>query len=292
MKKLFIAALMMVSTSAAFAGDSEPLKAILKAKDYTEAEQLLKSSLANLASNEEKAKAYNKLMELALAKVDAEQAVQIENETNKQMGKEGNKPVDEEGLYKAICNAIDAAVECDKYDKMPNEKGKTKQKFAANGQRLYNLRGQLINGGIYFQNIKDDANAYKYLASYVDSYDYPLFDGVKAEDQNLGNIAYYASIYAYQNKEFAKAENYVVKAISDPERSAEAKALQLQILQAQLKTHEDSLNYVKKLEGLLVADSNNEAVFINFANMYSLIGQTEKADKMIADKLADDPNNY
>lgn len=292
MKKLFIAALMMVSTSAAFAGDSEPLKAILKAKDYTEAEQLLKSSLANLTSNEEKAKAYNKLMELALAKVDAEQAVQIENETNKQMGKEGNKPVDEEGLYKAICNAIDAAVECDKYDKMPNEKGKTKQKFAANGQRLYNLRGQLINGGIYFQNIKDDANAYKYLASYVDSYDYPLFDGVKAEDQNLGNIAYYASIYAYQNKEFAKAENYVVKAISDPERSAEAKALQLQILQAQLKTHEDSLNYVKKLEGLLVADSNNEAVFINLANMYSLIGQTEKADKMIADKLTADPNNY
>ena len=292
MKKLFIAALMMVSTSAAFAGDSEPLKAILKAKDYTEAEQLLKSSLANLASNEEKAKAYNKLMELALAKVDAEQAVQIENETNKQMGKEGNKPVDEEGLYKAICNAIDAAVECDKYDKMPNEKGKTKQKFAANGQRLYNLRGQLINGGIYFQNIKDDANAYKYLASYVDSYDYPLFDGVKAEDQNLGNIAYYASIYAYQNKEFAKAEKYVVKAISDPERSAEAKALQLQILQAQLKTHEDSLNYVKKLEGLLVADSNNEAVFINLANMYSLIGQTEKADKMIADKLAAAPNNY
>lgn len=292
MKKLFIAALMMVSTSAAFAGDSEPLKAILKAKDYTEAEQLLKSSLANLTSNEEKAKAYNKLMELALAKVDAEQAVQIENETNKQMGKEGNKPVDEEGLYKAICNAIDAAVECDKYDKMPNEKGKTKQKFAANGQRLYNLRGQLINGGIYFQNIKDDANAYKYLASYVDSYDYPLFDGVKAEDQNLGNIAYYASIYAYQNKEFAKAENYVVKAISDPERSAEAKALQLQILQAQLKTHEDSLNYVKKLEGLLVADSNNEAVFVNLANMYSLIGQTEKADKMIADKLTADPNNY
>ena len=68
--------------------------------------------------------------------------------------------------------------------------------------------------------------------------------------------------------------------------------MQLQILQAQLKTHEDSLNYVKKLEGLLVADSNNEAVFINLANMYSLIGQTEKADKMIADKLAADPNNY
>ena len=52
MKKLFIAALMMVSTSAAFAGDSEPLKAILKAKDYTESEQLFKSSLANLTSNE------------------------------------------------------------------------------------------------------------------------------------------------------------------------------------------------------------------------------------------------
>ena len=79
MKKLMIAALMMLGTSAAFAGDSEPLKAILKIKDYAEATQLLKSSLDQLASPQEKAKAYEHLTKLALAKFDKENAVQAAN---------------------------------------------------------------------------------------------------------------------------------------------------------------------------------------------------------------------
>ena len=88
------AALMLLSTSAAFAGDSEPLKAILKAQTYAEAADLLKANLAQITDNAEKAKAYDKLYELAMKKVSAEQGVQLENQTNKQMGKEGNKPVD------------------------------------------------------------------------------------------------------------------------------------------------------------------------------------------------------
>lgn len=61
MKKLMIAALMMLGTSAAFAGDSEPLKAILKAKDYAEALNLVNSNLSQLVGNQEKAKAYSYL---------------------------------------------------------------------------------------------------------------------------------------------------------------------------------------------------------------------------------------
>ena len=94
MKKMMIAALMLLGTSSAFAGDSNALKAIMKAKTYDEAAQLLNSSLTQLTDNAEKAKAYNHLVELALGIVDKEQAVQIENETANQMGKESNKPVD------------------------------------------------------------------------------------------------------------------------------------------------------------------------------------------------------
>ena len=43
MKKLMIAAMMLLTTSAAFAGDSEALKAILKAKTYAEAQELVKA---------------------------------------------------------------------------------------------------------------------------------------------------------------------------------------------------------------------------------------------------------
>lgn len=41
MKKLMMAALMLLGTSAAFAADSEALKAILKAKTYNEAAELV-----------------------------------------------------------------------------------------------------------------------------------------------------------------------------------------------------------------------------------------------------------
>ena len=64
MKKLLFAALMLLSTSAVFAGDSEPLKAILKAQTYAEALDLLKANLAQITDNAEKARAYDKLYEL------------------------------------------------------------------------------------------------------------------------------------------------------------------------------------------------------------------------------------
>ena len=160
MKKLMFAAMMLLGTSAAFAGDSEPLKAILKATSYEQAASLVQNSLSQLANNAEKAKAYDKLYELAMAKVNAEQTVQLENQTAKQMGKEGNKPVDEDGLYKALDQALDAAAEVNKYDNMPNAKGKIKPRYASIIEPTYNLRGQLINAGIFFQGKKDDANAY------------------------------------------------------------------------------------------------------------------------------------
>ena len=48
MKKLLIAVLMMLGTSTVFAGDSEALKAILKAKTYDEAQSLVKSIQASM----------------------------------------------------------------------------------------------------------------------------------------------------------------------------------------------------------------------------------------------------
>ena len=74
MKKMMIAAMMLLASSASFAGNSDVLKAILKAKTYTEAAQLLSQGLNQLADNAEKASAYNHLTQLALKTVQADQA--------------------------------------------------------------------------------------------------------------------------------------------------------------------------------------------------------------------------
>lgn len=293
MKKLLFAALMLLSTSAVFAGDSEPLKAILKAQTYAEALDLLKANLAQITDNAEKARAYDKLYELAMKKVTAEQAVQLENETNKQMGKDGNKPVDEKGLYEAVGQAFDAAAEVEKYDNMPNAKGKVKPRYTNIADQLYTLRSQLINGGIYYQGAKDDANAYKYLARYVDSADDPMFAKFdKSKDQNLNEIAYFATYYAYQNKDYKKAEKYVAYAMQNKDRAKDAQQLQLAILGAQLKSRQDSINYAEKLAGIYAKDPENDAILTTLTSTYSALGMQDKAEAIVHEALAKNPNSY
>ena len=72
MKKIMIMALMVLGTTCAFAGDSEALKAIKKAKDFTEAQNLVMNTLGQLANDAEKATAYNKLVDLAIDKYNKE----------------------------------------------------------------------------------------------------------------------------------------------------------------------------------------------------------------------------
>lgn len=294
MKKLMIAAVMILSTSAAFAGDSETLKSILKAKTYAEAQTLINSNLSSLANDEERAKAYNKLVDLALEKVNKEQTVQLENQAAQQMGQAGDKPYDEEGLYQAVNNAMMAAFECNKFDQLPNAKGKVAPKFASkNADRLYVLRGQLINGGIFYQNKNDNDKAYKYLADYVETADCPLFAKFnKNDDANLANIAYYATIYAYQAKDWKKAEKYVEYAMKDPEKGKDAQSMKFAILGAQLETHADSLAYAQKLEDMYAQDPNNDDILSFLTIIYSQINKEDAAMALLDKKLAADPDNY
>ena len=258
MKKMMIAAMMLLASSASFAGNSDVLKAILKAKTYTEAAQLLSQGLNQLADNAEKASAYNHLTQLALKTVQADQAA----------GKESAE------AYEAVGNAFTNAQECVKYDALPDAKGKVKNKYAGLADQLYMMRGLLINGG-------------------VETAEWPMFAKFDiSKDENLSDIAYYATYYAYQNQDWAKAERYVKYAIKSPERSKDAQQLELAILGAQLKTHEDSVGYANKLEQKLAEDPENVSVFTLLVTTLSNIGQQAKADQIVEAALTKNPNNY
>lgn len=291
MKKLMIMALMAFTASFAFAQE-DVVKQILKLKDYNEAASLLKSNL-NSMNAEQKAKCYNKLVDLAMEKVAEGQTIMAANEMAKQAGK-AVQPIDEADFYTAVANAIEAGSECDKYDKMPNEKGKVKAKFhQSNQERLYGQRLNLINGGIYFQEKNDIQNAYKFLAGYVDSADDPLFAEIdKSQDNNLTNIAYFAAIYAYQNKETDKVDKYATIAMADPEKGKDALNLKLAVAQQNLKTHEDSVAYVKNLEQIYAADKSNDVIYETLVLMYSQMNMKDELEKAFNEKLATDPNNF
>ena len=117
MKKFMFMAVAVLLGATANAQNPAVAKQIKSAKDYQTVLGLLNSNLQSLA-NDEKAVAYNKLVDLALEKFNKEQNVQITNQAMKK-----DDPYDKVGMNEAAKNALVAAIECDKYDQLPNAKG-------------------------------------------------------------------------------------------------------------------------------------------------------------------------
>ena len=261
---------MMVASATTFAGDSDGLKAILKAKTYNEANQLLQQNLGSLADNAEKAKAYNHVLDLVMEKVNAETKIITENQVALQM-KQQVKPYDTIALANAICQSIELASECNKYDQLPNAKGKVAPKFAEkNAQRVWANRFHLVNIGQEEARKGNDAGVLKYWGTFVDSRVDPLFDAMDKNQEKayVGQVAFFAGRYAYQAKDVERAVKYFDEAMKDPEQKKEALNFKLIALKSQLKTHQDSLNYVNQLKGLMAEEPDNEVILDGLYSMY------------------------
>ncbi len=290
MKKVVVFALTVLCSSTTFAQDV--FKQISKIKNYDEASTALKANLSSMSA-EQKAKCYNALVDLAYSKVVKEQATVTSNQMAAQLGTKV-EPYDTVGLYTAALKSIEDGVLCDEFDNLPNDKGKVKPKFhKSNASRLYPIRFHLINAGIYFQNHGDEAQSYKYLAAYVESASYPLFNEQdKSKDTNLGQIAYYAGRSAYIAKDYDKAEKYADIALKDTAYAKDAMQLKLAVMQSMLKTHSDSVNYVNKLKDLYAKDENNDALFSTLSSMFLSLNQATELNALVEAKLAKDPNNF
>ena len=288
-----IAALMMLGTSAAFAGDSEPLKAILKAKTYPEAEQLLKTNLGQLANSEEKAKAYNHLTKLALEKFDKENAIQAANMAAV-VAKQPETPYDTLGFYEAAYNATMNGLECMKYDAEPNAKGAVKPKYTENLKMLIaNTRMQLVTAGNHYAGLGDQDGVLKYWGTFLDSDDNPIFAASKAQEaQFIGQVAYYSAQFANQAKQYERAEKYADSARKDEAMREKAQTFKYAMAQRNLKTHEDSVKYVNTIKELYQREPDNEMAFGTLCNMYNELNMNAELKALIDDKLAKDPNNH
>ena len=287
-------AMFMVASATAFAGDSDALKQILKAKTYAEAETLLNSSLNQLANAQEKAKAYNKLVDLAVDAFNVQSTIQTENQLAKQMGKE-EKPVDEALMSQMSYAALIAAQECDKYDQQPNEKGKVAPKFdKKNAQRLWGgLRNQLVNAGQNALGDHDNATARKYWQLFAESDEFPIFKDCDREQQKpfFGQVARFAAIFAYQDKDMEKALQLASIAQKDPEEAENALNLKLEILGSELKSKDDSLKFVNQLKDLY-AEHKTDAIMEKLYNMYLAFDQKAEANSLLDAALAANPNNF
>ena len=297
MKKLMMMAMMVVASATAFAGDSDAFKALkksLKGASYADAASLVQSSLDQLANAQEKAAAYNMLVDLAYDAFNKQSTIETENQLAKQMGQQ-EKPIDKELMAESAFNAICNAIECDKYDQQPNEKGKVAPKFAdKNAQRLWTgPRNALVNAGQEAIQANDNAKARKYWELFAESDAEPLFKACDREAQKpfFGQVARFAAVFAYQDKDMDKALKLCDIAMKDSAEYEGCMNLKLEILGDGLKTKEDSLKYIGQLRDIY-AEHKTDGVMEKLYNMLSATGDKAGADKILDEALAANPNNF
>ena len=292
MKKLIVAAMMVLGATSAFAGDSDALKAVMKAKTYAEAEALVKQNLGQFANDAEKAKAYNKLVDLGMKAYNDQQSIM---QTNQIMKK--NDPIDENAMNEGAYNALMSAIECYKYDQLPNAKGKVAPKFGGNAARVWSARVQLVNAGqTAAQNNKAD-EVLKYWGAFLDTDSEPLFASIDAkqkdgEKEYIGQVALFAARYAYQAKDAARCEKYCDIAMKSEKEAKDALNLKLYVMKDGLKTHADSLAYVDKLKGLYAQDENNEVILDGLNSMYSSMKMEKEQEALLNAAIAKNPSNF
>ena len=297
MKKVMFMAMMMVASATSFAGDSDGLKAIMKAKTYDEANQLLQQNVGSLADAAEKAKAYNHVLEIVMKKVDAETKIITENQLAVQMGggADKQKPYDTLGLANAICQSRELASECNKYDQQPNAKGKVAPKFAEkNALRVWSNRVHLVNIGQEEAKKGNDANVLKYWGTFVDSRNEPLFAAMdkNPESAYVGQVALFAGRYAFQAKDMERANRYFDEAMKDPEQKKEALGFKIYAMKSSLKTRQDSIDFANNMKPILEENPDNDAVIDALYSVYDGLKMKAEQKSLLEGILAKNPNNF
>lgn len=292
MKKIVVMAAMILGVSSAFAADSDALKAIMKAKTYAEAESLLNSSLSQLASDAEKAKAYNKLYELSIKGFE-EISVLIGENQKAMVMKEEQKPYDTAAYYNNAYNAVKAAVECDKYDGKPDAKGKIKILYRENQERLQKLsqaRIELVNAGQWADGHGDESGLLKYWSMFLDSRSAELFSSLPKEPF-LGQVAFYAGAYAQRANEFKMADRYFDIALEDSAYHDKAENAKFEVAGRNLHSKADTLSYIKKLEDLYTA-KNSAVAFSVLCKLYNAANMTAELNNLVDRQLAKNPKDF
>ena len=287
-------AMMLVASATAFAGDSDALKAVLKTKNYAEAQQLLKQNLDQLADASEKAKAYNYLVDLAMKKVTKETAIILENQVGQQMGRAANEIVayDTLGLANSLCDAIYNAIECNKYDQQPNAKGKIAPKYAEkNAARIWANRTHLVTIGQEEAHKEPKDNALKFWGAFVDSGVDPLFESQNHEPEKeyFGQVALFAGRYAYEKKDMERGDRYIAVARKDPSQEKDAMSTLLYYTRNNLTSHADTVAATSRLKAMYEAEPENDAILDALNSMY-----TDKAqqNQLLDNHLAKYPNSF
>lgn len=292
MKKIVIMAAMVASAASAFAQDAlvkEAAKLCGKG-EYKQAVETITPALTSDATTD-KAAAWNTLSDIHYQWYSALEKTRTENQVKKV------EPLlsdaDQAQLDNSIVAAIEAAEKCDEFDCQPDAKGKVKPRFRKQSQDRYvNGRLQLVMVGDRANKAKDMKLAQKAWSMYVDTKDAPMFTGAQiAEDPYHFQIAYYAGLIAYQNKDYANALKYAKEAAKDSSKVADANEVILFATKDNCKTKEDSVVYVNTLKEFHKQNPREARYFNLLGAYYSEPGRAAEKKAWAEEECNIDPQN-
>lgn len=269
MKKFMMMALMAAAATTAFAQDAliKDAKKLFSKGEYQQAVETLTPALTS-AETVDKKGAWNLLSEIHYGKYMA-----VQTEASKNQIEKKNTPYDTLGMYNAAIAAWEAAQKCDEFDQLPDEKGKVKPKYRSALQNKYKPFGiTLVQAGQYFyQDRKDNANAFKAWSAYLNMKNTPLFAEVAdfPKEPFYYDIAYYTAILSYQSKDYVNAEKYAKLTAEDPAKAGEATEILIFSKKETMKTKEDSLSYVDMLKDLHKQKPEEERYFNLLMDYYT-----------------------
>ena len=291
MKKLMIMALMAGAATTAFAQDAvvKEAKKLQSKGDFDAAAQMLAPALTS-SETTDKAAAWNLQADIMFGKFSAIQEENLKNQVAQK-----KVAFDTLGMNNACYEALKAAIECDKYDNMPNAKGKVKPKFhKENQQRVSAIRVAIINSGVDASNNKDNKTAVKYFAKYLESAESSLFSDIDiSKDANLGVASYYAGRCAVLEKDYKAASKYLDKALADTAKQVRESAFELKLYAMRLsqQTAADSAQYITDMKELYAKYPANDQVFGSLGDAYLQQGKIAELTQLCDERLAKEPNH-
>ena len=203
-------------------------------------------------------------------------------------------PYDTLSMSNSLIKAFKYAYKCNEFDIQPNDKGKVKPKYQKkNRSRLMAARPQLVNAGLYFYNDrKDQASALEAWGLYVDAPTAPFFEGETfPEDKSMSEVAYFASLAAYNQKDYEKAVRYANVAMKDPAKVNDAQEILIFSQKDNCKTHADSVAYLNTLKDLHAKNPQNERFFGMMIDYYSKPWMAAEKKVWLDDEIAKNPQN-
>ncbi|MDR2474408.1 MAG: tetratricopeptide repeat protein, partial [Bacteroidales bacterium] len=281
MKKNVFLFLLCLITGIAFAQKKnvKTVKDILldENPNFTEAQTLMESALSD-AETKDNPETWFVAGSLADKIFDSENKKKI-------VGGTPDYPV----MYTALTNLYDHFLKVIELEKIPNEKGKTSDKFTKKVKDPLKIdQPSYVNVGAHFFDLREYGKSYKMFKIFLDIPKLEIFAKEKNKlntDSTYYEIMFYAAYAATNDKNYADANELLVELkTKDYERENVYASLA-----QNYQTIGDSVKYLETLKEGLIQYPKNRFFLENMINVYINARQIDKAVEYLDEAIEQNP---